>query len=85
MFDGIDEEIDRKRAEKLKNSTMPKTETPSKLYTKKFTKAEWEKLDVVLEIGESKTVQDLMQERYNIEFVEEKSCAAKNPVIEYQY
>ena len=64
---------------------MPKTETPSKLYTKKFTKAEWEKLDVVLEIGESKTVQDLMQERYNIEFVEETSCAAKNPVIEYQY
>lgn len=83
MFD-FDEDEDRGYVQKIRNSTLPKTTQTTQLYTKKFTRAEWEKLDVVLEIGNPKTIQDLLLERYNIEFMEE-TVSKTNPVKSFQY
>jgi hypothetical protein len=83
MFDNLDEELDKKNSRKLLESTLPHVDTPSNLYTKKFTKSEWEKLDVVLEIGNSKTIQDLLNEKYNIEIIE--GTLDKNSITKFKY
>ncbi len=85
MFDNLNEEQDKIKAKKINESVMPETTSTTQMFTKKFTRTEWEKLDVVIDgLGYGKTIQDVLLAKYNIEFVDE-TCAAKNPITEYQF
>ena len=86
MFD-LDEQRDRIRVQKLENAVMPKVDCPTSLYTKKFTKSEWDKLEniVIDGLGYGKSVQDVIKEKYNVEIVEETKYSTKKPIKDFNY
>ena len=83
LQDNLQEELDKDNIKKFASQVRPKVENPTNLYTKKFTKAEWENLDVVVDgLPYNTTIQDVLNAKYSIEIIE--GSATKTPLEQEQ-
>jgi len=70
---------DLERARKYEEKMKQKKNSPTKLFSKVFTHSEWDKLENIIIPGTyNKTVQDIIQEKYTVTFIDDVSVPNLN-------